>query len=132
MQEEISGENLIGVSVYDKATYKGSTTNQYGFYSLTLPEGKYDIVYSFIGLKSKTKTINLNKDLRINTSLTEDVIITEEVEVTGERQDKNVESSEMGQIKVNVEKIKKIPVILGEIDVLKTAQLLPGIQTRKK
>ena len=96
---------FIGVSVYDKSTYKGSTTNQYGFYSLTLPEGKYDIVYSFIGLKSKTKTINLNKDIRINTSLTEDVIITEEVEVTGERQDKNVESSEMGQIKVNVEKI---------------------------
>ncbi|MEE2930967.1 MAG: TonB-dependent receptor [Bacteroidota bacterium] len=129
VQEEISGENLIGVSVYDKATYKGSTTNQYGFYSLTLPEGEYDVVYSFIGLKSITKRIELNKDLRINASLKEDVIVTEEVQVTGERQDKNVESSEMGQIRVNVEKIKKIPVILGEIDVLKTAQLLPGIQS---
>jgi len=54
VQENESGENLIGVSIYDKNTFKGTVTNQYGFYSLTLEEGKYDIIYSFIGLESVT------------------------------------------------------------------------------
>ena len=55
VQDESSGENLIGVSIYDKQTYKGTASNQYGFYSLTLPQGDYVIIYSFIGYKSITK-----------------------------------------------------------------------------
>ena len=127
VQEDESGENLIGVSIYDKETFKGTVTNQYGFYSLTLKEGKYEIVYSFIGLKSVTKEINLDKDKRINVSLESDAIITDEVIVTGEKLDKNVSSSKMSQVKIEVNNIKQLPVILGEVDVLKSAQLLPGI-----
>ena len=127
VQESESGENLIGVSIYDKETFKGTVTNQYGFYSLTLEEGNYEIIYSFIGLESTTKKVNLSKNLRINISLESNAIITEEVIVTGEKLDKNVSSSKMSQVKIEVNNIKQLPVILGEVDVLKSAQLLPGI-----
>jgi len=129
VQDESSGENLIGVSIYDKETYKGTASNQYGFYSLTIQEGDYVIIYSFIGYKSITKNIKLNKDFRLNISLANNAILTEEVIVTGERLDKNVSSSNMSQAKIEVDNIKQLPVILGEVDILKSAQLLPGIQS---
>ncbi len=129
VQENESGENLIGVSIYDQQTYKGTASNQYGFYSLSMPEGEYTIIYSFIGYKSITKKIILNKDLRLNIELVSDAILTEEVIVTGERLDKNVSSSNMSQAKIEVDNIKQLPVILGEVDILKSAQLLPGIQS---
>jgi hypothetical protein len=129
VQDNESGENLIGVSIYDQNTYKGTASNQYGFYSLTINEGNYVIIYSFIGYKSITKNISLNKDIRLNIGLNNDAILTEEVIVTGERLDKNVSSSNMSQVKLEVGNIKQLPVILGEIDILKSAQLLPGIQS---
>ena len=129
IQDESSGENLIGVSIYEKESFKGTASNEYGFYSLTLPKGNYKIVYSFIGFKSIIKSVNLNQNLRLNVSLNNNAIVTEEIEVTGERQDKNVNSSSMSQAKLEVQNIKQLPVILGEVDVLKSAQLLPGIQS---
>ena len=129
VQDNESGENLIGVSIYDQKTYKGTASNQYGFYSLTMEEGDYVIIYSFIGYESITKNVTLNKDIRLNIDLNNSSIVTEEVIVTGERLDKNVASSNMSQAKLDVKNIKQLPVIFGEIDVLKTAQLLPGIQS---
>ena len=129
VQEDKSGENLIGVSIYDKKSKKGTTSNQYGFYSITLEEGTYKIVYSFIGLNTITKDIILDKNTRLNISLSEKSILTDEVVIISERQDKNIESSDMGQAKLKVENIKQLPVILGEVDVIKSAQLLPGIQS---
>ena len=82
IQESASGENLIGVSIYNKDNYKGTSSNQYGFYSLTMEEGNYAIIYSFIGYKSITKNITLDKDIRLNIELNSDAILTEEVIVT--------------------------------------------------
>ena len=129
VQDNASGENLIGVSIYEKESFKGTASNQYGFYSLTLDEGNYKIIYSFIGFKNITKEINLNKNIRLNISLDSDAILTEEITITGEKLDKNVSSSDMSQAKIEVQNIKQLPVILGEVDVLKSAQLLPGIQS---
>ncbi len=129
VQDNESGESLIGVSIYDQNTYKGTASNQYGFYSLTMDEGNYVIIYSFIGYKSISKNITLNKDTRLNIELSSDAIITEEVIVTGERLDKNISSSNMSQAKLEVNNIKQLPAILGEVDILKSAQLLPGIQS---
>ncbi|HAX16155.1 MAG TPA: TonB-dependent receptor, partial [Leeuwenhoekiella sp.] len=129
VQEENSGENLIGVSIYDKASQKGTTSNQYGFYSITLEKGTYEIIYSFIGLNTITKKINLNENIRLNISLSEKSILSEEVIITSERQDKNIESTNMTEFGLLQKKGKQLPVILGEIDVLKSAQLLPGIQS---
>ena len=127
VQEDKTGESLIGVSIFDKESKKGTTSNQYGFYSITLQQGQYEINYSFIGMKTIVKKINLNKDYRLNISLEEASTVIKEVKVSEEGADKNVESSSMGQEKLNIQQVKSIPVILGEIDVLKTAQLLPGI-----
>ncbi len=129
VQDNASGENLIGVSIYEKESFKGTASNQYGFYSLTLDEGNYKIIYSFIGFKNITKEINLNKNIRLNISLDSDAILTEEITITGEKLDKNISSSDMSQAKIEVQNIKQLPVILGEVDVLKSAQLLPGIQS---
>ena len=74
--EEETGESLIGVSVFDEKSLIGTTTNQYGFYSLTLESGTYSIQYSFIGLKTFTKTINLFEDKRVNISLKNNSIKT--------------------------------------------------------
>ena len=119
----------IGVSIYESKSFKGTSTNQYGFFSLTLDKGEYEIVYSFIGYKTITKKITLDKNIRTNISLKTDAILTKEVIVEGERLDKNVASSNMSQVKLKVESVKELPVILGEVDVLKSAQLLPGIQS---
>ena len=97
VQDESSGENLIGVSIYDKETFKGTASNQYGFYSLTIEEGDYVIIYSFIGYKSITKNIKLNKDFRLNIALINNAIMTEEVIVTGERLDKNLTCNRTGK-----------------------------------
>tara|TARA_B100000900_G_scaffold313955_1_gene272779 strand:+ start:2145 stop:4490 length:2346 start_codon:yes stop_codon:yes gene_type:complete len=129
IQDFNSGESLIGVSIYESKSFKGTSTNQYGFYSLTLDKGEYEIVYSFIGYKAITKKITLDKNIRTNISLKTDAILTKEVIVEGERLDKNVASSNMSQVKLKVESVKELPVILGEVDVLKSAQLLPGIQS---
>ena len=127
IQEEKSGENLIGVSVFDNKSRKGTSSNEYGFYSITLKEGRYEISYSFIGMEKITKEVNLNRDYRINISLFESSTILDEVRITEEGIDKNIESTNMSQVKLDIENVKSIPVILGEIDILKTAQLLPGI-----
>ena len=127
VQDDNSGENLIGVSVYDKETFKGTVTNSYGFYSLTIEEGTYNITFSFIGLESVTKNLVVDKDLRVNISLMSNAILTDEVTITGEKLDKNVSSSNMSQVRMEVTNIKQLPAILGEVDVIKSAQLLPGI-----
>ena len=118
VQEESNGENLIGVSVYDQSSNKGTSTNQYGFYSITLPKGKYNIVYSFIGLQTQVKEVNLNKNQRINIAMIENSTQLQEVEIAGERLDENIEKTNMSQVKLKIQNVKTIP-ILGEVDVLK-------------
>lgn len=127
VQEASNGESLIGVSIYNKSTNKGTSSNQYGFYSLTLPKGNYSIVYSFIGLQTIIKEVNLSQNERINISLQENSTQIQEIKITEERLDKNVEKTNMSQVKLKIQNVKAIPAILGEIDVLKAAQLLPGI-----
>lgn len=124
-----SGENLIGANVYIKETLKGIATNSYGFYSLTLDKGQYTLVVSFIGFKEYSQPITLDGDLKINVSLEPSVITTSEVVITGEKQDNNTQSTQVGRFEMPVERIKKLPAFMGEIDVLKTIQLTPGVQS---
>ncbi len=129
VKDGASGETLIAANVFNKSNpAQGAATNLYGFYSLTLPQGDYTLVFSYLGFSNKEIEINLEEDLRINVELNEGVTI-EEIVVTGERKDKNVSSTEMGTIELPMEDIKKLPAIFGEIDVLKTLQLLPGVSS---
>lgn len=129
VKDNESGESLIGSTVYDKASLQGTTTNTYGFYSLTLDAGVYDITYSYVGYQDSVVKVNLNKNISINVSLPLKTITTKEVVITGERPDENIQSTDMGNFKMPVEKIKTIPVLFGEVDVLKTIQLTPGVQS---
>ena len=129
VKDNETGEYLIGATVYVKENLKGISTNQYGFYSLTIEEGEYTVDYAFLGLKTQQKKINLNTDIRINVALEANAIITQEVVIESEGADKNVESSSMSQVKIDVKNIKKLPAFMGEVDVLKTIQLLPGVQS---
>ncbi|MBN2728040.1 MAG: TonB-dependent receptor [Bacteroidales bacterium] len=129
VKDNESGESLIGSTVYDKVSLQGTTTNTYGFYSLTLNAGVYDITFSFVGYQDSVVKVNLNKNTSINISLPLKAITTKEVVITGERPDENIQSTDMGSFKMPVEKIKTIPVLFGEVDVLKTIQLTPGVQS---
>ena len=123
-----TGESILGANIYLKSTGKGTSTNVYGFYSLTLPESDYEIVYSFIGMEPIEKPLSLNENMAINVELNPYSILTEEavVEAEGTR---NTDGTDMGRVELEVDKIKKLPALLGEVDILKTIQFLPGVQT---
>lgn len=126
LKDSTSGESLLGATVLITELNKGAASNEYGFYSLTLPAGKYTLKASYIGYKTQLKEIQLDKDVRLNIALQPNVIETQEVVISAERK-ANVESSQMGKQEIKIEQAKTIPALLGEVDVLKTLQLLPGI-----
>jgi hypothetical protein len=123
-----SGEALIGATCYVPELQTGVTSNQYGFYSLTLPAGTYKINFSYIGYETQTVQIELQKNRVLNIPMQEDIRNLNEVIVSGTRKNRNVESAEMSREKIPVTLVKKLPSFMGEVDVLKTITLLPGIQ----
>ena len=129
VKEAATGEFLMGANVYLKENLKGTSSNQYGFYSLTVEKGTYTLVISYLGFVDKVIPINLDKDLRINTVLESKSIQSKEVVIEGERKDQNVQSTQMSMNEIPMETIKKLPAFMGEVDVLKTIQLLPGVQS---
>ncbi|MBK8368562.1 MAG: TonB-dependent receptor [Bacteroidetes bacterium] len=124
-----NGEALIGVTVYKKNSQIGTSTNEYGFYSLTLPKGQDTIVFSFVGYKTVLKPINLTSNLTVSTEIGEEGKELEEVVISSEREDKNIKSMEMSVAKLDIKQIQKMPALLGEVDIVKSIQLLPGVTT---
>jgi len=104
-------------------------SNQAGFYSVTAPKGRYILQILYMGYKTVTDTIDLQKNTTINYELTPNVVITDEVVVTGQAADHNVTSAQVGKMEMKIETIKALPALFGEVDVLKSIQLLPGIQS---
>ncbi|MCF8283759.1 MAG: TonB-dependent receptor, partial [Sphingobacteriales bacterium] len=129
VKDAFSGENLLGASILIKEINKGVQSNEYGFYSITLPAGKYTTISSYLGFNSKVDSIRLNKNVRLNVNLVSKAIQSAEVTVTSRRADQNVKSTQMSTQTLEMEKVKTLPVILGEVDILKTLQLLPGVQS---
>jgi len=127
IEDEITGESLIGVNIFNQDnTIEGATTNEYGFYSLTLPSSTYNIKTTYLGYQDILSDIVLDKDIELNFKMNSGVSL-EEVVVLGDEKDKNISSTEMGTVALPIDKIKKLPALLGEVDVLKTLQLLPGV-----
>lgn len=124
-----NGESLIGVNVYNSVKDAGTVTNEYGFYSLTLPEGPHEIVFSSVGYDVYKKSIILNKNIRLNARLTTEIKQLDEVTITARKPDQNITDVAMGVVQIQAKTIKKIPVLMGETDVIKAIQLLPGVQT---
>ena len=123
-----STETLIGASVYNKDNYSGTSTNQYGFYSLTLTEGAYSIVFSFVGYEMQTVDLDLRNDTTININLT-GITHLREVTVVASKADRIQEKTQMSSISLPIAQVKSLPAFLGEVDLLKTLQLMPGIQS---
>ncbi|MBL7741607.1 MAG: TonB-dependent receptor [Chitinophagaceae bacterium] len=121
------GETVIGASIRTGTT--GTFSNEYGFYSLTLEKGTYTIEYSAIGLQSKSEEVVLDKDIKLNIYLEDEVKNLEGVIVTAQSKGRSISSPQMGVEKLSTKEIKNIPVLLGERDILKTIQLLPGIKS---
>lgn len=122
-----NGENLIGANVIFKNKLQGTTTNTYGFYSITVPEGQVELDFSYIGYSFESKSFNLVKDFRLNVALSSSLTNIDEVVVLGE--ENVVEKTQASIVEVPIEQIKNIPALLGEVDVLKAIQLLPGVQS---
>jgi len=128
VHDKSNGELLIGVTVYCTELKTGTITNTYGFYSLSLRPGKYTIRYSYVGFNTLEKEISIDKNLTmdINLSMLESVL--GEVVIVGKRTDENVRAPEMSMVKIDSKTIRKVPALLGEIDIVKVLFLLPGVQ----
>lgn len=124
-----NGEALIGVSVYTDAPRYGTVTNAYGFYSLTVPAGKYNLIYSYLGYTQVTNPITVKANVSLNISLSEASQELNEVTVTDKRLDENLKTPEMSVAQLTAKEIKRIPQFLGEVDIIRTLTLLPGIST---
>ena len=124
-----NGESLIGVTVYKKNSQIGASTNEYGFYSLTLPKGTDTVVFSFIGYQSIFRVVNLTSNQTISVELPEEGKNLAEVVISAEKADANIKSMEMGVAKLDIQQIQKMPALLGEVDIIKSIQLLPGVTT---
>lgn len=123
-----NGETLIGATVYLKDSSHGTVTNEYGFYSLTAPKGAYTVVFSYLGYADVEDNIELNQNLSFDIELGEDAAQLEEVVVVAEQSDRvNIETPQMSVNKLSAQAIKQIPVVLGEVDIIKSIQLLPGV-----
>ena len=126
-KDSLSGETLIAASITVKGQTRGINSNQYGFYSMTLPAGVYQISCSFVGYESKEVEIDLKSNREFNFELSPRIKLSEEIVISSKRRDANVKNSQMGQIDLTINAIKSVPVIFGEVDILKTVQLLPGV-----
>lgn len=129
VKDAATGEVLIGTNIYIKKLETGTITNNYGFYSLTIPEGEYIIVYRYVGYKPQELKLYINQKIKQNIELSPNAIEFQTVEVTGEAIDKNVKSSEMSAIQISPMEIQTVPILFGEQDILKTIQLIPGVKS---
>ncbi len=123
-----NGELLIGATIFAKGINLGTVSNEYGYFSLSLPPGNYEIDINYLGFEQVSKQIDLTKNRYLVIELKEFSESLQEVEITAERTDRNISSNEMSHVKLQAKSIKKIPAFMGEVDLVKAIQLLPGVQ----
>jgi hypothetical protein len=129
VKDATTGEALIGALVYPQENPSlAISTNSYGYFSLSLIAGKYNMIFQYLGYKKNILPVELKDNYTVNIELSEEVTLLDEVVISSERNNKNVISNEV-MTKLNIKEIQSIPVIFGEKDILKTIQLLPGIKS---
>ncbi|MEM6813035.1 MAG: TonB-dependent receptor [Bacteroidota bacterium] len=126
--DKSNGETLFGASIFLKGTAIGTVTNEYGFYSITAPAGSYTLMVSYIGYAEVTKEITLAENQKLDFEIVESSSQLDEVIVTSEEPERaSLRKPEIGVAKVNIGTVKRMPAVLGEVDILKSIQLLPGV-----
>ncbi|MCI5058360.1 MAG: TonB-dependent receptor [Flavobacteriales bacterium] len=128
IEDAKSGEKLIGANIYDEESMTGTTSNIYGFYSLTLPEGSYSIIVSFVGFQPIKMKVDLTKDVQLNMPMGASMNL-KEVEISATKSEKIHENTQMSTIKIPMKQIEVLPTFMGERDIIKMVQLLPGVQS---
>ncbi|MBK9357356.1 MAG: TonB-dependent receptor [Bacteroidales bacterium] len=122
-----TGEVLIGVNVYDKTSYKGTTSNAYGFYSLTLQSDNYQLAFSLVGYSQLLQQVSLDKDRTMNISMTEASIYMKEVEIVSGKESTGIDPAAAGEVRLSSQALKRMAGFAGNLDVLKSLQSVPGI-----
>jgi len=128
VRDAATGEEMIGASVAVLEMGTGTVTNTYGYYSLSLNPGFYTLVYTYIGYMTQTHPVSLDSDMVLHIDLGESRQELEEVTITAEAGNANITRIETGSTQIPIQSIRKIPALLGEVDVIKAIQLLPGVQ----
>lgn len=126
VREDASGEAVIGAAVSLREPLRGSVTNTYGFYSITADSGEYDLRVTYVGFQEFTQHITLDKDTHLDIKLLSKE--NKAVVITDTKGDENVKDGQMSANRLEMKQVKQIPAFLGEVDVLKTIQLLPGVK----
>ena len=126
--DQSNGERLLNANVYEQKVLRGTITNNFGFYSLTLPKGNYSIACSFVGYQSKLAEIILQKDTVIDFTLSAKAELGE-ITIVGQKDGSKLTSTQMSRVDIQMEKVQSLPGFLGEADIIKTIQLLPGVQS---
>lgn len=129
VKDSLSGESIIGATVAVNGQSKGVTSNQYGFYSLTLEEGDYLIQVSHVSYSLKLIPLSLHSNQSLNAELIPKSALINEVVVYSKKRDGNVKNAQMGRIDLTMNQVRAIPAFMGEVDILKAIQLLPGVQS---
>ncbi|NTW31553.1 MAG: TonB-dependent receptor [Bacteroidetes bacterium] len=129
VKDSLTGEYLIGANVFIKETMKGTQTNQYGYFVISVENGSFTLAVSYIGYVGYYENVNISKNIKTTINLQKSIITKKEIVVTGEKENKNTSSTDMGKVQLEIEKIKTLPAFMGEVDVLKTIQLTPGVQS---
>ncbi|MFS4470323.1 TonB-dependent receptor [Chryseobacterium sp. T20] len=133
VKDKKNGELLIGVSVkVSEDPTINVVANEYGFYSLSLPEGNYTLIISYPGYQDFEQQIKVDQNIKVDLPLLPSETVAkaiDEVVITGIKKDKNLTSAQMGAETLSIKNIEKLPVLFGEKDVMKTIQLLPGIKS---
>ncbi len=129
LRDEATGEALIGATVLVKSLGAGATANEYGFYSLTVPRGRHTFTFTYVGYAPREETLDLAASQTHSMKLATQGVETAEVVVLGQAPDQNVRSTEIGVNRLDARAIKLVPALLGEADVVRAIQLLPGVST---
>ncbi len=123
-----NGEELIGAKIYTSDHKYGALTNEYGFFSLTLPKGEYSIIISYYGFENQILTLDLTKSIQKNIQLKYKLQELGEVNITGKKENDNITNTEIGVDRLTPKDLENLPMIFGEKDILKAIQLLPGVK----
>ncbi|MDD3686514.1 MAG: TonB-dependent receptor [Bacteroidales bacterium] len=127
VKDKENGETLIGANIYQAETKTGATTNIYGFYSLTLPEGQYKISFSYIGYTEIIMDVNLDADKTLDIELSATANVISEVVISDKKSNDNITNNEMSLFRLDNKAISQIPTFMGESDLVKAVQLMPGV-----
>ncbi|MDQ3111052.1 MAG: TonB-dependent receptor [Bacteroidota bacterium] len=128
ISDSANGEMLFGASVFAVGTTKGAAANEYGFYSLSLPEGTYTLRYSYVGFKQKEVTFQLTQDIKKDIKLSSTTVTNAEVVIKADRNQEQVQSTQTSAISIPIDRVRLVPTIGGETDIIKVLQLMPGIK----